>query len=118
MINKKKTDELKDKQFASDVNTEQIRTVYEQTKAENIKLKDNLDTQNKLWKIWLLKNEDVYSITDSIEDDIKAGNKNVTDEVIEVDDEIANEDNENEEDIPAIIFKKCMEYKIFSNTIS
>ena len=34
---------------------EKLRNGYEQAKAENMKLKDNLETQNKLWEIWLQK---------------------------------------------------------------
>ena len=54
-INKKLQAQTKDKDYAMDVQLEELRGGYEKTKAENIKLQDNLDTQNKLWKIWLLK---------------------------------------------------------------
>ena len=36
----------------------ELREGYEKAKSENIKLQDNIETQNKLWKIWLLKFDD------------------------------------------------------------
>ena len=36
----------------------ELRTKYDTEKAENIKLNDSLETQHKLWKVWLLKMED------------------------------------------------------------
>ena len=56
-INKKLQEQAKDKQYALDIQLEEIRTADEKAEAENIKLKDNLDTQNKLWKMWILKQE-------------------------------------------------------------
>ena len=57
-INKNVQDQAKDKQFAQDVQIAELRTNYDSVKAENIKIKDNLETQNKLWKIWLVKMDD------------------------------------------------------------
>ena len=57
-INKNVQDQAKDKQFAQDVQIAELRTNYDSVKAENVKIKDNLETQNKLWKIWLVKMDD------------------------------------------------------------
>ena len=39
------------------------RTGYEKAEAENIILKDNNETQNKLWKIWIEKFENISEDT-------------------------------------------------------
>lgn len=39
---------MKDRDLALDIQLEELRTAYEKTKSENIKLWDNVDTQNKL----------------------------------------------------------------------
>ena len=57
-INKKLQAQSKDKEYALDVQVEELRGGYEKAKSENIKLKDTIETQNKLWKIWLQKFED------------------------------------------------------------
>ena len=52
-INKKLTEQTKDKEFALDIQAEELKRGYESIKQENVKLKDDLETQSKLWKIWL-----------------------------------------------------------------
>ena len=57
-INKNLQAQAKDKEYAQDVLISELRTSYDATKTENIKLEDDLETQNKLWKIWLEKFEE------------------------------------------------------------
>ena len=57
-INKKLQLNTNDKEYALKIQLEELRSGYEQTKKENVKLKDNLETQNKLWKMWILKFEE------------------------------------------------------------
>ena len=47
---------------------EELRGGYEKAKAENIKVKDNIETQNKLWKIWLKKFEDKPEEANEVKD--------------------------------------------------
>ena len=46
---------MKDKEYAVNIQLEELRRGYQTPKSENSKLQDNLKTQNKLWKIWLYK---------------------------------------------------------------
>ena len=57
-INKNFQEQAKDKAFAQDVLMAEMRTNYDTVKAENLKLIDSLETQHKLWKVWLLKMDD------------------------------------------------------------
>ena len=52
-INKNLQDQAKDRGYAQDVLMAEVRNNYDSVKAENVKLNDNLETQNKLWKIYL-----------------------------------------------------------------
>ena len=53
----KLADFFKDKDLAKDILVAELRSSYDTTKAENIKLSDSLETQQKLWKIWVEKFE-------------------------------------------------------------
>ena len=61
-INKNLQAQAKDKEYAQDVLISELRTNYDATKTENIKLKDDLETQNKLWKIWLERFDEKYLV--------------------------------------------------------
>ena len=63
---KKAESNNKDKEYALEIQNEELKLGYEKIKSENIKLQDNLDTQNKLWKIWIQKFDDKPT-QDSIE---------------------------------------------------
>ena len=58
LINKKLQLNSKDKEYALEIQMEELRSGYEKTKKENVKFQDNLETQNKLWKMWILKFEE------------------------------------------------------------
>ena len=57
-INKNLQNQAKDREYAQDVLQAELRTNYDSAKAENIKLNDSLETQHKMWKIWLEKFDD------------------------------------------------------------
>ena len=57
-INKRLQEDAKDKEYAMDVQIAELREGYEKATADNIKLQDDLSTQNKLWKMWLEKCSD------------------------------------------------------------
>ena len=54
-INKKLQTNSKDKEYALEIQLEELRVGYEKEKREKMKLQDNLETQNKLWKMWIQK---------------------------------------------------------------
>ena len=50
-LTKKEKEQIKDKEYAMEIQIEELRNGFERVKGENVKLQDNLDTQNKLWKM-------------------------------------------------------------------
>ena len=86
---------------------EELRTAYEQTKAENIKLNDNLETQNKLWKVWLQKvDKDETEEKDKVEEVIRVDiHPNESDNNGDDEEDCTNSE---EEDVSARIFQKVM----------
>ena len=103
VIQKKHLDQNKDKEYAVNIQLEELRRGYETTKNENVILQDNLETQNKLWKIWLDKFDANPAKVDSTpksneepvkqpeddeallieDDDNLEGNEDVTDQIFE-----------------------------------
>ena len=70
-INKNLQDQSKDKEYALDVQMSELKEGYEKAILENVKLKDNLDTQNKLWKMWLAKYSEEKDLNEVVEDKAK-----------------------------------------------
>ena len=95
-IHKKSEANKKDREHALEAQNEELKLGYEKVKAENIKLHDNLDTQNKLWKIWM-KNFGDNSIQNSKEQNKKAENIKEDDEILLIEDEDTQEDVDDEE---------------------
>ena len=85
-----------------EVQLEEVRTGYENTKKENIKLRDNLDTQDKLWKIWL-SNFDENSSPNNIElkESSEESRQNIDEEVLVVEEE-DDKNGDKEEDIDKV----------------
>ena len=81
-INKNLQDQAKDRGYAQDVLNAELRNNYDSVKAENIKLNDDLETQNKLWKIWLAKLDDKQEATTS-DNDMENDVDNVAEKVAE-----------------------------------
>ena len=107
-IQKKLNEQMKDKEYALKVQMEELRSAYEVEKTENIKLKDNVDTQNKLWKVWL----ESFDKRNETNTDNTESNPVVTDTEQSVPDTIIAENvstEETEEDVTDIIFNKYME---------
>jgi hypothetical protein len=116
-INKKLQSQAKDKEYALDVQIGELWGGYERTKAENIKLKDNIETRNKLWKIVLKKfddkSEEITKAQDKPEE-IKEKDKNPREEdevlLIEDGDEIPDSNDEEEEGHDTeIIFQRFLD---------
>jgi hypothetical protein len=92
---------------------EELRGGYKNAKAENIKLKDNIETQNKQCKIWLKKFEDKpeeATRNPNFEHEKQTENKSqpnpsVDDEIllIEEDDAKQNDDGEEQDDTEIIL---------------
>ena len=99
-IHKKSESNKKDREYALEAQNEELRLGYEKLKAENIKLDDNLDTQNKLWKMWIMKFED------SSNHNSKEQNKKEDDEILLIEDEDTHDDIEDEE--TEIIFQNYL----------
>ena len=113
-INKKLQSQVKDKEYALDVQIEELRGGYERTKAENIKLKDNIDDQNKLWKMWLKKFEDKpeeITKAQNKPEEMKEKDKNPRedDEVLLIEDGDEIPDSNAEEDDSEIIFQRFLD---------
>ena len=93
-ITKKEKDQAKDKEYAMNVQIEELRNGFERIKAENIKLEDNLDTQNKLWKMWIVKSENKDNKLT-----VKSDNKEVA---ADIDDEILLAEDDDIHDIQEV----------------
>ena len=76
------------------VQSEDVRAEYEKAKSDNIKLQDNLETQNKLWKMWLLKfeNDGKPANTESNKPKIKEPNPRGEDEALLTEETVTIED--------------------------
>ena len=92
----------KDKDLAMETQMEELRIGYDITKKENIKLQDNLETQNKLWKMWLSKfEESPANITDRTSNNLKESSSHDMNEevlLIEDSDDQNDEEKENEDE--------------------
>ena len=76
-------------------------------KAENVKLQDNLDTQNKLWKVWIEKIDN--NAEGKTSNSKKVHLKEPSDEdVLLIEDENHDEVNDTEDEITEEIFKRFM----------
>ena len=88
-IHKKSDTSKKDREYALEAQNEELKLGYEKIKTENIKLQDNLDTQNKLWKIWMKKFEDSQNKTEQNE---KTEKEKEDDELLLIEDEDTHEE--------------------------
>ena len=97
---------MKDKEYALNIQLEELKSAFEAIKTENIKLKDNLEAQNKLWKIWLETFDDKNKVTE-----VSKGPAVRHDEVSPaVDVEQLDDDGvENADDLTDMIFKNYMD---------
>ena len=95
-INKQLQSQQNDRAYALEIQNEELKNGFERMKKENIKFQDSLETQNKLWKIWLQKHEqsNIYEVV------TKESNSN-DDEIllIEDDEEVTNTENDDVEKI-------------------
>ena len=84
-INKKSESNKKDREYALEAQNQELRIGYEKVKTENIKLQDNLDTQNKLWRIWIENFE--RNKTEVSAEQNKSGDNRVDEEVLLIEEE-------------------------------
>ena len=97
-LNKKSETSQKDRELALETQNEELRIGYEKVKAENIKLQDNLDTQNKLWKIWIQNFEtNKIEVDKEQKSDKKSGNNKENDEIAIIEEEGIDNDIDDEE---------------------
>ena len=106
-INKKHQDQNKDKELAQNIQMEELRRGFEKAKAENIKLQDNLDTQNKLWKIWIEKMDDNVGVAENKSTKLDL-NQPSDDEVLLIEDEDQDNVDDTGDEITDEIFKRFM----------
>ena len=97
VINKQLQTRTDDKEYALEVQNEELRNGYERMKKDNIKLQDSLDTQHKLWKVWLQKNDESHK-------EVVVKESSASDDEI-----LLIEDNDTADDDNEKIFQKFME---------
>ena len=97
-LNKKSETSQKDRELALETQNEELRIGYEKVKTENIKLQNNLDTQNKLWKIWIQNFENnKIEVDKEQKSDKKTGNNKEDDEIAIIEEEGIDNDIDDEE---------------------
>ena len=86
---------------------EELRRGFEKAKAENVKLQDNLDTQNKLWKIWIEKIDDKEVVAENKSTNVDP-NQPSDDEVVLIEDDDQDKGDDTDDEITDEIFKRFM----------
>ena len=94
---KKAESNNKHKEYALEIQNEELKLGYEKVKSENIKLQDNLDTQNKLWKMWIQKFEDNPTQVITAETKKTGNDKLNNDEILLIEEDEINDNVEDEE---------------------
>ena len=109
-INKNIQDQANDKEYAQEILGSELRTNYESVKSENIKLKDSLETQHKLWKVWLEKMDNEKNKPEAVKPD--KGDEHVEEVVVEEEVvEVINDDEEVEDVDCEEIYQQFMKNK-------
>ena len=86
---------------------EELRRGFEKAKAENVKLQDNLDTQNKLWKVWIEKIDDKEVVAENKSTNVDP-NQPSDDEVLLIEDEDQDNVDDTDDEITDEIFQRFM----------
>ena len=134
-INKNLQEQTKDKDYAKDVLMAELRINYDSIKTENLKLKDSLETQQKLWKIWLetfekkKETNTLQSKTDQVGDEgikenrnndqeNKGKEKTATEEEVEIIDNTEEDEMDSEQIFQTFVNNKNRGFKRTSPTAS